>query len=50
MAWCLVKAQRNLLYYYTMVNFSLCLTKYHAIKTYGGVEVQVHAFLTSVLD
>jgi hypothetical protein len=43
------------------VNLSLCLTKYHAIacinclinhramKTYGGVAVQLHAFLTSAL-
>jgi hypothetical protein len=29
---------------------SLCLTKYHAMKTYWGVEVQYHAFLTSALD
>jgi hypothetical protein len=28
---------------------SLCLTKHHAMKTYGGVEVQLHAFLTSAL-
>jgi hypothetical protein len=26
------------------------LTKHHAMKTYGGVEVQLHAFLTSDLD
>jgi hypothetical protein len=24
---------------------SLCLTKYHAMKTYWGMEVQFHAFL-----
>jgi len=29
---------------------SLCLTKNHAIETYGGVEVQLHAFLASALD
>jgi hypothetical protein len=28
---------------------SLYLTKYHAMKTYGGVEVWPHAFLTSAL-
>jgi len=29
------------------VKLSLCLTKHHAIRTYWGVEVQIHAFLTS---
>jgi hypothetical protein len=29
---------------------SLCLTKHHAMKTYWGVEVQLHAYLTSALD
>jgi hypothetical protein len=28
------------------VTLSLCLTKYHGTKTYWGVKVQVHAFLT----
>jgi len=32
------------------VNFLLYLTKYHAMKTYGEVEMQFHAFLTSELD
>jgi hypothetical protein len=32
------------------VSLSLCLTKHHTIKTYRGVEVQLHAFLTSALD
>jgi hypothetical protein len=32
------------------VKLSLCLTKHHAVKMYGGVEVQIHVFLTSVLD
>jgi hypothetical protein len=30
------------------LKFSLCLTKHHAMKTYCGVKVQRHAFLTSV--
>jgi hypothetical protein len=28
---------------------SLCLIKLHTIKTYRGVEVQLHVFLTSAL-
>jgi predicted PolB exonuclease-like 3'-5' exonuclease len=28
----------------------LCLTKHHTMKTYVGVEIQLHAFLTSGLD
>jgi hypothetical protein len=32
------------------VNVSLCLPKYHAIKTRGEMEVQLHLFLTSTLD
>jgi hypothetical protein len=28
----------------------LCLSKHHVMHTYVGVEVQLHAFLTSVLD
>jgi len=28
---------------------SLYLTKYNAMKTYGGVEVWIHAFLISAL-
>jgi len=31
------------------VNVSLCLTKHHAMKTYWGVEIQCHTFLTSEL-
>jgi hypothetical protein len=29
---------------------SLCLTKHHAMKMYWGVEVKLHAFLTSALN
>jgi hypothetical protein len=32
-----------------MEKMSLCLTKHYAIKTYGGVEVYIHVFLTTVL-
>jgi hypothetical protein len=32
------------------VKLSLCLTKSHAMKTYGRVAVQLQALLTSVLD
>jgi hypothetical protein len=32
------------------VKTPLCLIKHHAVKTYEGVQVQVHAFLTSELD
>jgi hypothetical protein len=32
------------------VRLSLCLTTNHAMKTYWGVEVQLHAFLISELD
>jgi hypothetical protein len=28
----------------------LCLTKYHSIKTYRRVEVQLHVFVTWALD
>jgi hypothetical protein len=32
------------------VKLSLCLTMHHEMKTYWGVEVYLHAFLTSALD
>jgi len=31
------------------IQLSLCLTKRHYMKTYWGVEIQFHAFLTSAL-
>jgi hypothetical protein len=31
-------------------NFSLCLIKHHVVNTYEGMEVQLHAFLTSDLE
>jgi hypothetical protein len=32
------------------VKLSLCLTKYHTVKTDGGMEVYLHVLLTSELD
>jgi hypothetical protein len=32
------------------IKLSLCLTKYHTMKKYGGVDVQLHAFLASAVD
>jgi hypothetical protein len=31
------------------VTLSQCLTKHYAMKTYGGVDVYIHIFLTSAL-
>jgi hypothetical protein len=31
------------------IKMSLCLCKYHAMKIYGVVEVQLHPFLTLAL-
>jgi hypothetical protein len=33
-----------------VVKLSLCLTKHHAMKTFWGVEVWLHSFLTSAVD
>jgi len=33
-----------------MVKLSLCLTKHHVIKTYWGMDVQLHTFSTSAID
>jgi hypothetical protein len=33
--------------YKVKVNLALYLTEYHAMKTYGGVEIQLHAYLAS---
>jgi hypothetical protein len=45
----------SLLYFFKIVKVGqkyLCasLIKHHAMKTYDGVEVQLHVFLTSALD
>jgi hypothetical protein len=32
------------------VKLSLCITKHRAMKTYRGVEVQLHPFLNSAVD
>jgi hypothetical protein len=37
-------------YSYANVKLSPCLTKHHATKTYGWMEIQLHAFLTLALD
>jgi len=32
------------------VKLSMCLTKHHTSMTYGGVETELHVYLSSVLD
>jgi hypothetical protein len=48
-----MKAKSFTLYYSKVtsgkVKLSLYLTKHYAMKTYGGVDVQIHVFLTSAL-
>jgi hypothetical protein len=34
------------LYILLVTKFSLCLTKHYTIKTYGGMDVYIHIFLT----
>jgi hypothetical protein len=45
-----VNTVMNLRVPYGKGEVALCLTKHHAMKTYCGVEVQYHAFLTYALD
>jgi hypothetical protein len=33
----------------SQINLSLCLIKHHSVKMYRGLEVQLHAMLTSAL-
>jgi hypothetical protein len=42
----------KLFLYLTMILSTMphCLIKHHAVITYWGVEVYVHAFLTAALD
>jgi hypothetical protein len=30
-------------------SLTLCLTEHHSVKTYGGVDIYIHVFLTSLL-
>jgi hypothetical protein len=32
------------------INLPLWLIKHHAMKTYGGMDVEIHLFISSVLD
>jgi hypothetical protein len=32
------------------VKISVSLIRYHIIKAYGGVEVELHSYFTSALD
>jgi hypothetical protein len=43
------KGKVNLSVCLTKCRDILCLSKHDGVETYGGVEVQLHAFLTSVL-
>jgi hypothetical protein len=33
----------------SLVNFNIIYSRYHAMKACGGVDVQIHIFLTSAL-
>jgi hypothetical protein len=35
---------------YVKLNYPWCLMKHHAIHTYGGVEVYLHALLISAVE
>jgi hypothetical protein len=41
--------RENLKSYTENMKLSLCLTKLYAMKTYGAVGVQIHAFFTSAV-
>jgi hypothetical protein len=41
---------KKLMEVHVKAKLSLCLTKHHAMKTYGRVEVWLHTFLASALD
>jgi hypothetical protein len=45
-----VKNERMIRNVKVNVKLSLCLTKHYAMKTYWGIEVQHHTFLTSALE
>ena len=40
--------KRVTIYQYSLKKVSLLLTRLHAMKVYGGVEVKLHSFVTLV--